>query len=118
MFRKFRVTNYDPRKMLRFHNPGNNIYIIDKSVLEADVVIQLPKLKTHGKAGITCCLKNSVGINGQKDALVHHLKGSRQTGGDAYPYFNLFKWMNENLYERKEKTGNKIYSVFIQSGSD
>jgi len=117
MFRKFRVTNYDPRKMLRFHNPGNNIYIIDKSVLEADVVIQLPKLKTHGKAGITCCLKNSVGINGQKDALVHHLKGSRQTGGDAYPYFNLFKWMNENLYERKEKTGNKnlqrFYSKWI-----
>jgi uncharacterized protein (DUF362 family) len=103
-FRKFRVTNYDPRKMVRFHNEEDNIYIIDRSVLEADVVIQIPKLKTHGKAGITCCMKNCVGINGQKDALVHHMKGGGYKGGDAYPGFNPLKWINENLYELKEKT--------------
>jgi len=112
-FRKFRVTNYDPRKMLRFHNRENNLYVIDRSVLEADVVIQMPKLKTHGKAGITCCLKNSVGINGQKDALVHHMKGSRESGGDAYPCFSPLKWMNENLYEFREKTGSKGLQRFL-----
>jgi uncharacterized protein (DUF362 family) len=112
-FRKFRVTNYDPRKMLRFHNHEDNLYVIDRSILEADVVIQIPKLKTHGKAGITCCLKNSVGINGQKDALVHHMKGSIQTGGDAYPGFNLLKWINENLYELREKTERKGLQRFI-----
>ena len=112
-FRQFRVTSYDPRKMLRFHNMLTNLYIIDKSVLEADVVIQIPKLKTHGKAGITCCLKNTVGINGQKDALVHHLKGSSQTGGDAYPCFNPLKCLNENLYELREKTKSKDLQRFF-----
>jgi uncharacterized protein (DUF362 family) len=114
-YKKFRVTNYDPRKMMRFHNEEDNIYVIDKAVLEADVVIQIPKLKTHGKAGITCCLKNSVGINCQKDALVHHTKGCKLTGGDAYPAFNLLKWINENLYDLREKTGRKCLQRIIST---
>ncbi|HVN56663.1 MAG TPA: DUF362 domain-containing protein [Bacteroidales bacterium] len=105
-FRKFRVTNYDPGRMFEYHGPGKNIYRIFKPVLEADVVINIPKLKTHRKAGITCCMKNSVGIIGTKDALVHHTRGSRKEGGDAYPYFNILKWMNERMYEMREKTEN------------
>jgi uncharacterized protein (DUF362 family) len=114
-FKKFRVTNYDPRKMLKFHNQEDNIYVIDRAVLEADVVIQIPKLKTHGKAGITCCMKNSVGINCQKDALVHHTKGCRLTGGDAYPSFSLMKWINENLYDLREKTRKKSFQRIIST---
>lgn len=77
-YKKFRVTNYDPDKMLRYHNLTDHIYVVDREVLEADVVIYLPKLKTHQKAGITCAMKNSVGINVQKDCLVHHRKGPSQ----------------------------------------
>lgn len=106
-YKKFRVTSYDPKKMLYFHNPKQNKYVIEKEILEADVVIQIPKFKTHRKAGITGCLKNSVGINCQKDALVHHRKGSSMQGGDAYPDFNILKTINENLYEWREKTTNK-----------
>ncbi len=114
-FKKFRVTNYDPRKMLKFHNRNDNIYVIDMSVLEADVVIQIPKLKTHGKAGITCCMKNTVGINCQKDALVHHTKGGKLAGGDAYPGFNLLKCLNEALYDLREKTRRKKFQRFIST---
>jgi uncharacterized protein (DUF362 family) len=114
-FKKFRVTNYNPENMLKFHNLEDNIYVIDRAVLEADVVIQIPKLKTHGKAGITCCMKNSVGINCQKDALVHHTKGCKLTGGDAYPSFNFLKWVNENLYDIREKTRRKSLQRVIST---
>lgn len=103
-FKKFRVTNYDATKMQRYHNLKDHIYLIDRSILQADTIIYLPKLKTHRKAGITCCMKNSVGINVQKDCLVHHRKGSVKQGGDAYLYFNIFKHWKENLTEKFDKT--------------
>jgi hypothetical protein len=55
-----------------------------KEAFEADVVIQLPKLKTHGKAGITGAIKNLVGLNGHKDYLPHHRVGGSESGGDCY----------------------------------
>ena len=63
----FRVTNYDPRLMAKTHSPGNHQYLVARHVIEADVVINLPKLKTHKKAGITNALKNLVGINGKRN---------------------------------------------------
>ena len=81
---RFRVTCYDPRRMQSHHNPGKHAYIVANSLLEADVVINLPKMKTHHKAGITGALKNFVGINGHKDCLPHHVKGSAGSGGDEY----------------------------------
>ena len=37
----------------------------------------LPKLKTHKKAGITCALKNLIGINGNKEYLPHIASAAR-----------------------------------------
>ena len=34
-----------------------NEYCISNTILDADVIINIPKLKTHKKAGITVCLK-------------------------------------------------------------
>lgn len=48
------------------YNPGNyriGLYAIAKSYLEGDVFIGVPKLKTHGWAGITAALKNLMGMN-------------------------------------------------------
>ena len=53
----FRVTCYDPRRMIRTHTLGRHRYLVAKEIIEADVVINLPKLKTHKKAGVTCALK-------------------------------------------------------------
>ena len=66
-YKNFRVTSYDKDKMTKYHNLRDHIYVIHKSIMEADVVINIPKLKSHRKAGLTCCLKNSIGINGMKD---------------------------------------------------
>jgi hypothetical protein len=99
--------------MTRYHNTKNHIYAIDKRVLEADFIVSMPKLKSHRKAGLTCCLKNSVGINCQKDCLPHHRKGSLEEGGDAYEKDSLVKRIKEELFERIDRahslSAQKIY---------
>jgi len=47
--------------------------------------VNLPKLKTHKKTGVTLALKNLVGINGDKNWLPHHSVGSVAEGGDEFP---------------------------------
>ena len=97
----FRVTCYDPRLMARTHAPGRHQYLVCKEALEADVVINLPKLKTHKKAGVTGALKNLVGINGNKEFLPHHRVGGSADGGDCYPGRSLVKRAMEFALDRQ-----------------
>ena len=94
-YRRFRVTMYDPRRMKVNHRPGLHRYLIARDVLEADLVLNVPKLKTHKKAGLTAALKNLVGINGNKDYLPHHRKGGLNRGGDNYARATLPKRLAE-----------------------
>lgn len=96
---RFRVTKYDPRKMFEHQRPGVHQYLIAKDVLDADLVINLPKLKTHKKAGITAALKNLVGINGNKDYLPHHRKGAAVGGGDNYEKWSVLKFSVEQVLD-------------------
>jgi uncharacterized protein (DUF362 family)/NAD-dependent dihydropyrimidine dehydrogenase PreA subunit len=49
---------------------------VSKAVLEADLLISLPKFKTHGLTVITGAIKNSYGIlPGAQKALLHRLAG-------------------------------------------
>src|ERR1043165_3000083 len=91
----FRVTCYDPRLMAKTHGRGRHRYLVARDVIAADVVINLPKLKTHKKAGITCALKNLIGINGNKEYLPHHRIGGTNLGGDCYPGDSKIKRMLE-----------------------
>lgn len=69
----------------RFHNEKDNIYSISKSVLESELFINLPKMKTHRIAGITCAMKNLVGINSNKNCVPHNTTGSVNENGDESP---------------------------------
>ena len=93
---EFGVIQYPKRRMRKAHTPETNKYLFSKDLLCADVFINLPKMKTHMKAGITCALKNLVGINGHKDYLPHFRFGSPKNGGDEYPdgnwYWDLVWW--------------------------
>lgn len=75
----------DIQETNRAHNGIQNLYKLSRTVIESDVFINLPKLKTHKKAGITCCLKNLVGINTYRNYLPHYSIGSRKEGGDQFP---------------------------------
>ena len=83
--RRFRGADYDPGPTSRHHMDGRNEYLLSETVLSADLVVNLPKLKTHKKTGVTLALKNLVGINGDKNLLPHHSVGSPDQGGDEYP---------------------------------
>lgn len=110
---RFRVTKYDPRRMQENQRPGVHRYLIAKDVLEADLVINLPKLKTHKKAGITAALKNLVGINGNKDYLPHHRKGPAPAGGDNYEQRSLLKALAEQVldFANRHLDRPRFYSV-------
>lgn len=70
---------------MRYHTPQSNKYLIARTVLDADVLISMPKLKTHGKVGVTLNAKNMVGVNGDKNYLPHYRWGSPAEGGDQHP---------------------------------
>ncbi|HEV8544263.1 MAG TPA: DUF362 domain-containing protein [Verrucomicrobiae bacterium] len=67
------------------HHGNRHDYLLCRTPMDADVLINLPKLKTHKKVGITCALKNLVGINANKNWLPHHTEGSPEDGGDQFP---------------------------------
>jgi uncharacterized protein (DUF362 family) len=81
----FGVSQYSKRRMRAAHSGGRNSYLISTDLLTPDVFINVPKLKAHQKAGLTCALKNLVGINGHKDYLPHFRYGSPRQGGDEFP---------------------------------
>lgn len=81
----FGISDFPGERLRSRHSAGRHRYLIANSVLDADLVINLPKMKTHQKAGITGALKNLVGCNGEKAYLVHYVKGRPCEGGDEFP---------------------------------
>ncbi len=114
---RFRVTNYDCGDMQKHHNELKNEYLIPKTVLDVDVVINLPKLKTHRKVGLTAALKNLVGINGHKDWLPHHRCGSLMEGGDEYKYPSSVKRLVTKLVEKVDHNPHSRLNWIYQEGA-
>ncbi|MEE2672754.1 MAG: DUF362 domain-containing protein [Myxococcota bacterium] len=83
--RRMRGADYDPGPTCEHHGEGRNDYLLSETVLSADLVVNLPKIKTHKKTGVTLSQKNLVGINGDKNWLPHHCLGSHAEGGDEFP---------------------------------
>lgn len=100
---RFRITSYDSGELQTHHNEERNEYLVPNTVVEADVVINLPKLKTHRKVALTAALKNLVGINGHKDWLPHHRFGSIEEGGDEYKNRSRLKEWNTKIIESIDK---------------
>jgi|LFRM01.1.fsa_nt_gb uncharacterized protein (DUF362 family) len=115
-WKKFRVTNYDSDVMQKYHNVDSHSYLVANSILHADVIINLPKLKTHRKAGMTGALKNMVGIIGSKDCLPHHRIGSQEEGGDEYLHRDIRKRMATRLHEIQDRTKNPVVGMLGKLG--
>ena len=112
----FRVTNYDPDRLGESHTVGKHKYCITKELFDADLVISVPKIKTHQKTGITGALKNLVGLNGDKDFLPHHRVGGDGFGGDCYPGKSIFRRISEYFSDCANRNlGKRIYWFWIYS---
>jgi uncharacterized protein (DUF362 family) len=96
---RFRVTCYKPSTMLPRHRPGKHEYLVTKRVFDVDLLINLPKMKTHIKAGLSGALKNIIGINGHKEYLPHHIQGSYSEGGDCYYNGNRLRSLHDSFYD-------------------
>ena len=77
--------SYDMAETNAKHTAQSHEYMLCRTPMDADVFINLPKLKTHKKVGVTCALKNLVGINANKNWLPHHTEGAPEQGGDQFP---------------------------------
>ncbi|HYQ88828.1 MAG TPA: DUF362 domain-containing protein [Candidatus Binatia bacterium] len=81
----FYGADYDSGFTARHHSDGKHEYLLARIALDADLFVNLPKLKTHKKVGLTLSLKNLVGINGDKNYLPHFSMGTPRNGGDELP---------------------------------
>lgn len=96
-----RITNYDPAILKSHHNAQVNEYKIAREILDADVIINLPKPKTHRKGGVTISLKNLVGINCRKEYLPHHTNGAPSEGGDEYVRASRLNTLHNWLLDKR-----------------
>ena len=77
--------DFDRRVPRKHHHGDIQEYSIATDILEADVVISVPKMKTHKTAGVTLNIKNMIGINTDKNFLPHYRIGEPSEGGDEFP---------------------------------
>lgn len=116
---KYKVSQYLEKETQSYHNANMHKYVVNKLVLDVDVIINVPKPKCHRLAGMTAALKNMVGIIYDKNSLPHRKIGSPKEGGDSYEKSNFFKRCMENADEKKTRnslgghyTIAQIYSFF------
>ncbi len=111
---KFRIAQYDYVKLSKMHKRKIHKYCIIRDLFEMDIILSLPKVKTHQKAGITAALKNLVGVNGNKDYLPHHRIGGTKLKGDSYLGFNLIKELAERLLDLSNKIIGSVSYPYLR----
>lgn len=100
-FSRFRIADYGASANQLFHDRSRHLYRVHKAAIEADVLFHIPKLKVHGKVGLTCALKGAVGAISRKECLAHHQTGSPSEGGDEFPKTTLLTRAYRALGERR-----------------
>ena len=117
---RLRINSYNPAILKRHHNRKKHEYLINSDVLSADVIINMPKPKTHRKAGVTIALKNIVGIIVRKEYLPHHCNGDAKSGGDEYNSPSILKRIKSfiqdkiNYFESLHKYPKVKILIFIR----
>ena len=108
---RYRAPDHDSTLTSSSHGRGMHVYSIPKTILGADLIINVPKLKTHRRAGLTAAMKNLVGMNSEKALLPHFRAGPPDTGGDEYSAPNLVLWLRSRLKGRIDFLPNPILSA-------
>jgi len=116
----FSVNDYEPGTTNCYHLRGQHSYFVPASILDCDLFVNLPKLKTHCKAGLTVSMKNLIGINADKAWIPHFRVGAPINGGDEYPndmsfIQNLKAGIRRNLQGRSRilyHLGASLWKVF------
>lgn len=105
---RLRGSDYDVEETITHHTGRTQEYYLGKTILDADVFINIPKMKTHRKTGVTLCMKNLIGINGDKNWIPHYRIGSPGGGGDEFPDTT---WLRTVESQVKDKFKQAVYHM-------
>lgn len=117
---RFYGADYDRRETIRHHHGDVHEYSVSRTVLSADVVISIPKMKVHKKVGVTLNVKGLVGINTNKNYLVHYRVGTPAQGGDQLPdrmasgdrwLVRTQRFLFDQLLARRSRAADAVYNV-------
>jgi uncharacterized protein (DUF362 family) len=100
--------DYNRKETIRHHSGEVQKYMVSRTMLNADVVIMVPKLKVHKKVGVTLGGKGLVGINTNKNYLVHYTLGTPRSGGDQFP--DEFLNFKENFIIKAQRS---LYDLLL-----
>lgn len=96
-------SDYNTKETNYHHFGRRHEYRLSATALNADFFINIPKLKTHKKVGVTLSLKNLVGINTGRNWLPHYTDGDPSIGGDQFPvqkYKNVLERFGVRTFQR------------------
>jgi hypothetical protein len=117
---KYYGADYNRAETIAHHRDDKQEYCIAKTILAADALISVPKMKTHKKVGVTLNIKGLVGANTNKNCLIHYRLGSPAEGGDQYPatrpgkdraLVKVQRWAYDRLLAKQSKTADAIYNA-------
>lgn len=104
---------YHRSETISHHTGETHEYALARTIMNADTVISVPKLKVHKKVGVTLNVKGLVGICTNKNYLVHYSLTPPSEGGDQYPdgLFNPMekalitteRWMYDHLLAPRKR---------------
>ena len=125
-YKKFYGADYNREEVIKHHHDDIQKYSISKTILSADVVISIPKLKINKKTAVTLNIKGLVGINTNKNYLVHYTLGTPSDGGDQFPdniltakesmKVNLQRWACDWLLSKRNATTDFLYNTALRLG--
>ncbi|HEV2915717.1 MAG TPA: DUF362 domain-containing protein [Pyrinomonadaceae bacterium] len=112
-------SDFKREETVRHHLDGHHRYYVAKSVLDADVLISVPKLKTHQKVGATLNIKGMVGTQGDKNYIPHFRIGHPSRGGDEYPDLGILQnslnrarvWLYTSLLGRETRAADLAFKL-------
>ena len=125
-YQRFYGADYNREETIRHHHDDTQEYLISKTILSADVVISVPKLKVHKKVGVTLNVKGLVGTCVNKNYLVHYALGTPSEGGDQFPdgilsakeakTVKLQRWAYDKFLSKKNPVTDWLYSISVKLG--
>lgn len=117
--KQFYGADYNRKETITAHSNGHHQYLISNTILGADVIISMPKLKVHRKVGVTLNIKNMVGINGNKNYLVHYRVGTQSRGGDEFSIESkeavLDRIVKDLTIGKNWKYGRYLYVAYLKA---
>ena len=115
--------DFNRQETIAHHQGETHEYCVSKTILSADVFLSVPKMKTHKKVGVTLNLKGLVGINTNKNYLIHYRLGTPKEGGDQLPdsrpgsdraMVKIQRWAYDRFLSRQSKTADAVYQAAVK----